>query len=258
MSSNLGLFGWHDMNTADLATSRDFYCSLFGWTLDAEPRSNGYRMLLDGDSAFGGMFEWPPEVSQPSRWTGYVLVDDVVEIARRAQSLGGGYPFESMSIPGAGTLGFVVDPTGAALTTFRPDIEMTSGAPGPGGSGATVLWNELLTTDLAASVAFHQELFGWAVDQSVVDAGGYVIARAHGRPVAGIFQPSTPPGSSDWITYFGVENIEETMKRAAEIGGRVVHQATDVPGVGTTAWLLDTNASIFGVMQPAEGWFARL
>ncbi len=258
MTQNAGRFGWHDINTGAIERSADFYQRLFGWVASDQAMPNGYRELRDNQQAFGGLFPWPDGVQERSHWTGYLLVDDVVATAKRAVASGGAVPFESMPIPGVGTLGVAIDPTDAAVTTFTPAPEMPWSELGTGGTGETVLWNELATTDLAQSAAFHRDVFGWTIDEDVVEAGGYVIASVDGRPVAGLFQPVPAPAASAWITYFGVEDIDRVIEQALRLDARVAHDATAVPGIGKTAWLLDPNDAIFGLMQPIEGWYEGL
>ena len=258
MVEHAGRFAWHDMMTTDFAASEAFYCGVFGWTLDESVQDSGYRRLRSGGQAFGGMVPWPPEGPPQSMWTGYVVTGDLEDTITRARELGGIVPVDTMAIPNVGQLGVVVDPTGAPLTVFQPLPGVDMGSVGPGGSGSTVQWNELATTDLEASVAFHTRLFGWSVDQKAVDAGGYVVTRLDGAPVAGFFQPKRPPASSGWLTYFDVADTDATIERARALSAEVVHDATDVPNVGRTAWLLDPTDAIFGLMQPLEGWTERL
>ncbi|MGE3797089.1 MAG: VOC family protein, partial [Thermomicrobiales bacterium] len=244
MILHFGRFGWHDLNTSDIDASAAFYAQLFGWTVDATPRPNNYRGLSNDSGEFGGLFPWPPEAAgMPTHWTGYVLVEDVVATAHRARELGGTIAFESMAIPGVGTLGVIFDPTGASVTTFAP-VQISDAWPlGPGGTGGAVLWNELMTTELAASVTFHCQLFGWEVDQDVVDAGGYVIARRGPVAAAAIFSPSVAASVSAWITYFDTPNIFDTIARAESLGATVIHPVTEIPGIGRTAWVNDPQGA---------------
>lgn len=259
MTLHYGRFGWHDLNTNDLDSSASFYAQLFGWTVNQQSQPNGYRGLSNEQAEFGGIFPWSPKAQDmPTLWTGYVLVESVAQTAQRARELGGHIPFNAMPIPGIGTLGVVIDPTGAPLTTFTPmeitdDWDLRSG-----GTGSAVLWNELITTDLASSVTFHCALFGWEVDQATVDAGGYVVARRGDHAVAGIFAPPASPPVSTWITYFNTPDIRATVSRAEPLGATVIHPVTEVSGVGLTAWINDPLGATFGLMQPEQGWYDRL
>lgn len=258
MAANVGRFAWHDMMTTDFEASEAFYSALFGWTLDESDQASGYRQFRSNGNAFGGMMTWPPDGPRRSQWTGYVVTEDVAGTEKRFRELGGIMPFEPMSIPNAGQVGVVIDPTGAPVTIFEPLPGVDMGQVGSGGSGGTVLWNELATTDLVTSVEFHTQVFGWSVDRNVVDAGGYVVAKLEGHPVCGFFQPQAPPDSSGWLTYFAAPNIGDAIERAKDLGAEVVHGATDVPSIGRTAWLLDPTGAILGLMQPLEGWIKRL
>jgi predicted enzyme related to lactoylglutathione lyase len=251
-----GHFGWHDMNTNDLERTAAFYTALFGWEM-GEPDPNGYRPLTDQGNPFGGFFPMTPEMNASPNWSGYLMVDDIADVLTRAKALGGVVPFDPMTIPDTGLLAILFDPPGAMVTIFQHTGE--GGTTGSGGSGETVIWNELVTTDVAGSAEFYSSLLDWTFVPEVVATGGYALARLHGVPVAGLFDAGVRPSPSAWLAYFRTPDIAASVEKASALGGTVIHPATEITGLGiTTAWLNDPLGATFGLMQAEPDWFDRL
>jgi predicted enzyme related to lactoylglutathione lyase len=61
-------------------------------------------------------------------------------------------------------------------------------------------------------------------------------------------QPAAPPM---WLPYVTVADCDATALRAGQLGGQTLLGATDVPGVGRFAILLDPVGAAFAVMAPA-------
>ena len=109
---------------------------------------------------------------------------------------------------------------------------------------APVVHFELRSADPDATRAFFGELFGWTYGDGGLPGYTYVETGAEGAIPGGI----GPVQGGDAMTVFfvGVADVEETLGRAVELGGRVVQPATSVPGV-TFGVLSDTQGRIVGV-----------
>ena len=61
-----------------------------------------------------------------------------------------------------------------------------------------------------------------------------------------------PPNASDmpatWGVYITVENVDETVKQAQILGGKVLMQPTDIPTVGRFALIADPQGAHFAVI----------
>lgn len=117
----------------------------------------------------------------------------------------------------------------------------------------TFIWNELVTPDQQTSGAFYSQLFGW--ERKEVDAGPfgtYTIFQTDGRDVAGMMNPvhESQQFGSRWTAYVSVENLDDCMARAKELGGIVVAGPDDVEGVGRTCLLRDPAGALIPLMQP--------
>jgi hypothetical protein len=83
------------------------------------------------------------------------------------------------------------------------------------------------------------------------DGGEYVEWQVGGRSIAGgtamgsMYPPQVPP---HWLVYFAVANADETLKKAQELGARVMAPAMDIPQ-GRFAVLSDPQGAAFAIIQ---------
>jgi predicted enzyme related to lactoylglutathione lyase len=126
---------------------------------------------------------------------------------------------------------------------------MTPHAPG------TFCWFECGSTDAAKAKSFYTELFGWnAADVPMAgDMGKYTLLKnSHEEDIAGLYQLSGPQFEgipSHWMTYVAVEDVDKTAKRAKLLGGKVLREPLDIPGVGRIAILQDPTGAWIAIAR---------
>ena len=135
--------------------------------------------------------------------------------------------------------------------------EVSSYTPG------TFCWAELGTTDRRAAVAFYRGLFGWDVnDQPMGPDEVYSMFQMRGKEVGAAYtmraeerQQNVPP---HWNAYVSVTSADDAVRRAQELGGKVLAAAFDVLDVGRMAVLQDPTGAVFSVWQPKRHIGARI
>lgn len=253
-----GLFAWYDIMAVDETVTNPFYSGLFGWDFSAEPRPNdGYRMVTFEGQGLGGSLPWKTE-SGRSAWMGYIQVTGIAEHVARARELGATIFVESMDIPNVGTFAVLNDPAGAPFYLYEILPEYRAATTGYDRGPGHIIWNELITNDLPAASAFYREIADWELVPTSPDPLAYTVAKVDGAPVAGLFQPEAPPENAAWIMSINTDDIDVTMEKTIQLGGKVIHAASTVPGVGRTAWIADPTGGVIGLMQPEAGWLDRL
>ena len=117
------------------------------------------------------------------------------------------------------------------------------------------VWHALLTTDTHSAESFYQRVVGWSTKAWSHD-NSYTLFMAGDRPVAGLIilpedakNMGAPP---HWLTYIGTPNVDDTAQRAAELGGRVLRPAEDIPSAGRFAIVQDPQGAVFGLYSPAQ------
>ena len=86
-----GTFCWVELATADLEAARGFYPALLGWELEDDPISfeEPYLRATMAGRPVAAMFDPPSQRGRPARWASYVSVEDADATAARAADLGG-------------------------------------------------------------------------------------------------------------------------------------------------------------------------
>jgi predicted enzyme related to lactoylglutathione lyase len=135
--------------------------------------------------------------------------------------------------------------------------ERTSYTPG------TFSWTDLTTTDQDAAKTFYSELFGWeADDRPIGDGIFYSMMTLGGKEVAAISpQPQqqrdagVPPL---WNSYITVENADQALEHAKQLGATVHAPAFDVFDAGRMGVVQDPGGAYFLVWEPKESIGASL
>ena len=122
--------------------------------------------------------------------------------------------------------------------------EFTAHVPG------TFSWAELATTDQKNGVQFYRTLFGWDLKEEPIGPDDmYSIFMMRGKEVAAAYTMraeerahGAPP---HWNLYVTVANVEDSVKRAESLGGKVLAPPFDVMDAGRMAILQDPNRGHF-------------
>jgi len=119
-----------------------------------------------------------------------------------------------------------------------------------------VIFEELVTPDLAAAQQFYASLFGWRFQD--LDAGGtrYATATLDGRLVGGLVQRDRPPGAHGqpaWLTFVAVRDVDAARATAVRHGAKVLLEPRDVPDRGREAVFADPQGAVFAVLASSSG-----
>jgi uncharacterized protein len=115
-------------------------------------------------------------------------------------------------------------------------------------------WIEIRTHHLAETAHFYASLFGWKVtgqetvggtDVWLFDTGGEPRLRNLRRGGMWMRPEGEPVGI---VVYIVVENIEATLKRAVELGGKLIHCKAPLGG-GYGACLRDPDGNLLGLYE---------
>lgn len=243
-----------ELSSPDTDAAAAFYGALMGWSA-SEPgpaeETGGYRLFQqDGQSVGGLMGQMQP--GQPTAWATYVSVADADETADRVKAAGGGVIVEPMDVMDMGRMAVVADPTGAVLGIWQPGTFAGADLVNEPNS---LCWNEVLTRDAEADLAFYPAVFGWVPGRPSFEGApeGYTVWELAGRPVGGmmqlsedVFPPELPP---HWNVCFAVADCDATVAKAGDLGARVTMGPVDMP-IGRFAALVDPQGASFTVMEP--------
>jgi len=110
---------------------------------------------------------------------------------------------------------------------------------------------------------FYADAFGWHMDKTGPEYGGYVTAataetdanRMVQTPgtINGGFFPDTPEIQGPKVTrvVIGVEDIQAAMKDVAAGGGKILGEPIEIPQIGLWVNFTDTEGNLVGMLQTA-------
>jgi uncharacterized protein len=245
VQTKVGTFIWHENNSTDAEKAKSFYTELLGWETEAWPGEQEYTIIKVGGKGHGGIAA--AQGGAPSHWMGNVFVEDVDEVARRAEAAGGKVLYGPEDIPEVGRFALISDPQGATVSAFAPRPQ----GDGELGEGVFV-WDELHTSDTAAAKSFYGEVLGWSARDE--DMGGGTIytifSTPSGTDVGGCFPlmegMQAPP---HWLVYIGTDDVDATSARAKELGATIHVEPTDIPNTGRFSVLQDPAGAAFGLFK---------
>jgi uncharacterized protein len=249
---------WVDLTTSDTERSRAFYCALFGWEAE-EPAEEfgGYFSFTRDGVRVGGCMARQPDAQTPDVWSVYLATDDAAKTLDAATANGGEVNVPAMGVGDLGTMAFLSDSTGAGVGLWQPGRH-----PGFGvfGEARSPSWFELHTRDLDTAVQFYRDVFRWDT-QVVSDTPQfrYTTLKDGDAWLAGVMDASgmLPEGvPAHWSVYFGVDDADDALARAVELGGAVVLPAEDTP-YGRLAVATDATGAQFKLVAPNDAMPAR-
>ena len=107
-------------------------------------------------------------------------------------------------------------------------------------------WSELLTPNVKAAKDFYGKLLHWEFTDHDTQDAVYTIITVEGKEFAGIWeipkdqQKDIPP---HWMGYILVENLEQTLTEATELGATVKKAITSVGDFGRFAIIADPTGA---------------
>lgn len=119
------------------------------------------------------------------------------------------------------------------------------------------IWFELMTGDPEAAGDFYSRVIGWSVGgfggATVGGADDYrILSAPDGEGVGGVMKAPGPGMQPGWFGYVGVDDVDATAARIAELGGAIHMPPTTLDGVGRLAMAADPQGAVFYIMRGAS------
>ena len=247
-----GTPSWVELSTTEDTEALKFYGSLFGWVDDPQEMGPGsiYHMQQLGGLPAAAIYKMGDEEkiqNVPPHWKTYFTVTSSDETAEQAKEKGGSVLAGPFDVFTAGRMALLKDPQGAVFAIWEPNEHIGSRVKDDPGA---FTWNELLTSDSKAALTFYSALFG-VETPTLSDPMPYNMLRVDGKNVAGVrdITGEMGPIPPHWGVYFATNDVDESLKQAISLGGKVLFGPLDVPTVGRFAVLQDPQGASFSVFK---------
>ena len=114
------------------------------------------------------------------------------------------------------------------------------------------VWFDLMTSDPGAAMDFYTQLIGWETQEWEGGDQLYTMWANGDVPLGGVTEVREAGAPPHWLAYVAVPDVAATVAQAAELGGTVMHQPTDIPGAGCFAVLKDPQGAVIAVYKASE------
>ena len=124
-----------------------------------------------------------------------------------------------------------------------------------------VIHFEMPAVDKNRMVKFYTKVFGWQAQQLGPEMGEYVVVTTSesdetGRPKnpgainGGFYKKTDDPISHHPSVVIGVDDINVSIKKLKEAGGKILGEPMDIPGIGSYVSFIDTEGNRLSILQP--------
>jgi uncharacterized protein len=126
---------------------------------------------------------------------------------------------------------------------------------------------EMPYDDRGRMAKFYESAFGWQTQMLGEDMGNYVLATTtetdqNGPKRPGAINGGFFPRKPDWPAQYpsmviAVDNINESIRKITDAGGKVLGEPMEIPGVGQYVSFIDTEGNRASMLQPIpRNWHA--
>jgi predicted enzyme related to lactoylglutathione lyase len=127
-------------------------------------------------------------------------------------------------------------------------LDLLSSSPG------RFCWLDLAARDAGQAIRFYEGLFGWSARTEAANGGVFQRFVHRGRDIGSLYQISAALVARDapsyWMPYVAIDDIDDTTRRAAALGGAVIVPPFKVSGVARIALIADAVGAHVGLWAP--------
>ena len=114
--------------------------------------------------------------------------------------------------------------------------------------GNPVVHFEICSSDLAKAREFYGKLFDWELKHD--EAMNYTLVEVgEGGIGGGIMQAEEGKFPPYVAFYVQVDDLEASVKKAEELGGKVIVPPTPIPNIGNFAMFSDLDGNVIGLWK---------
>ena len=244
---------WADLMCHDGDAAKHFYSSLFGWEIVDNPIDEHlvYSMYMHrGLPVCASAVAYPgsEQENMPAHWSVYVTVSDLEAATERARAAGGTVISEPFQVMDVGRMSMIQDQQGAMLRLWYPLQHVGAGVINEPGA---LSWFELATTDTDSAQEFYAQVLEVEIGPDPDSPFPYTLVKVDGEPAAGIIQIGDDwgPVPPNWGVYFGVDDVDGTVAKARELGGKVIVEPNDIGDFARFSVLSDPEGAVFSVIK---------
>lgn len=239
---------WVDLYSADTSASINFYQQLLGW--QAKPVNSGgknYHLFWYQGNPVAGLLARPTsrEGSTGGLWIGSFPTPgkDIPLRIKAFETTGANLLLAPHDFAVYGKRAVLADTGGAVfalLDSTKGDAASLVGSPW--------IWSQLFSQHPQRSSELYAQSFSYQVvsGPELKDQKTYLL-QAQGENLAGVVQlPKNLPQRDMWVNFIAVDNLQETLDKAASLGAKLIYQSE---GARHLAIISDPSGAVLGLAE---------
>jgi len=115
-----------------------------------------------------------------------------------------------------------------------------------------LIWADLYTGDVSASLDFYTNTFGWSVKKFGNNGAKYHLLYDKEQPIAGVLARSAHRNKTEsalWIGSIATENVQAVVNNATQNNATIILQPHDFALYGKRAVIADPQGGIIGLLD---------
>ncbi len=244
LSASAAEMRWFELVSENAQVANHFYSSLFGWEIK-QRTNHHYVAILNGQEIAGiNQIKNDDKNVQESQWFPAFQVIDLKATLKNAKQAGAEVLREITHARDFGHYAAIRDPQGAVLMLSNAPVKKV------GQSAGNWIWSELWTVSPEKSAYFYEDLSGLiAMREEGKGKKAYNVFMKDGESIAGFMPVESSEFQTRWGGYIAVDNLEQTIKKAKQLGGKVFDVNLDQHGAGKVAVLADPLGAVFFIYE---------
>jgi len=105
---------------------------------------------------------------------------------------------------------------------------------------------EIPAANVEGAGKFYEALFGWKL-QHFPEMNYTMWEAGDGDEYGGFPEVSAENPAGQVLVYIDSDNIEADLKKVEKLGGKVLHQKTEIPGTGWFGVFQDPTGNVLGL-----------
>jgi hypothetical protein len=228
----------------DRHAAEKFFAEMFGWGEFAHMDEYMYSTFAAGN--MGGGFADISDTRKPGTVVFYVLSPDIDADIQAAEANGGKVMIAKMPIPGDSFIAWIADPAGNSIGLIQAGPSDQQ----PKSCGQNIVHIEIPAQSRDTSAKFFQKLFGW--DFNHMDEMQYSMAETGTDIGVGYPDFSDMYKAGDIIIYVASHDLAADAKKITNLGGQVMGEPMEVPGMGAFLIFADPNGNRLALWKSAQ------
>lgn len=108
---------------------------------------------------------------------------------------------------------------------------------------------ELMSTNVGKVKTFYGKLFDWTFQDMPSGDMDYTIIKVGEGTGGGLMKNPIPNAPSMWVPYVLVDDLKTSVEHAKSLGGKVMKEKTEVPGMGSFVIITDPADAMLGLWE---------